>query len=103
MRILLILGALVLLAAIVLLLWYGVTGGRPRAATPPRWEPHTETDGGVTVVVVRRVSRSGDQVTELGRQVVAEIPDADPDWESRYHEAMATARSRVAALEIESD
>lgn len=101
MRILLILGALALLAAIALLLWYGVTGGRPKAAAP-RWETHTETGGGVTVVVVRKVSRSGDRITELGRQVVAEIPDADPDWESRYHEAMATARSRVAALESEA-
>ncbi|GLW67499.1 hypothetical protein Arub01_57420 [Actinomadura rubrobrunea] len=102
MRLLLILAALALFAVIGWLLWYGVTGGRSRTAAPARWETHTESGGGVTVVVVRRVSGSGDRITELGRQVVAEIPDGVPDWEARYHEAMAQARSRVAALEIES-
>ncbi|MFD0853995.1 hypothetical protein ACFQ07_17290, partial [Actinomadura adrarensis] len=60
----------------------------------------TESRDGVTTVLVRRVDPAG---IELGRQIIATIPDGDPDWESRYHEAMAQARSRVATLEIESD
>lgn len=46
---------------------------------------------------------AGDVLAEIGRQTVAAIPDADPEWEERYHEAMAQARSRVAALESEAD
>ncbi|MEO3828504.1 hypothetical protein [Actinomadura sp. B10D3] len=46
---------------------------------------------------------AGGLLAELGRQTVASIPDGDPEWEERYHEAMAAARSRVAALESEAD
>ncbi|WP_165978644.1 hypothetical protein, partial [Actinomadura darangshiensis] len=69
-----------------------------------RWEAHTESSAGVTTVVVRQVSRNGDGdvLAEIGRQTVAAIPDGDPAWEARYHEAMAEARSRVAALEAEA-
>lgn len=64
-----------------------------------RWETHTESGGGQTSVIVRRVATTG---VELGRQVVATIPDSAPDWELRYHEAMAEARSRLAALNAQS-
>jgi hypothetical protein len=64
-----------------------------------RWETHTESGGGQTSVVVRRVATTG---AELGRQLVATIPDSAPDWELRYHEAMAEARSRLAALKSQS-
>lgn len=64
-----------------------------------RWETHTESGGGQTSVVVRRVATTG---VVLGRQVVAAIPDSAPDWELRYHEAMAEARSRLAALRAQS-
>lgn len=66
---------------------------------PPRWEAATELRDNVTIVLVRQVAGG----RELGRQVVAEIPADAPDWETRYHEAMAAARSRTAALRSEAD
>jgi hypothetical protein len=38
---------------------------------------------------------------ELGRQVIGAIPDTAPDWDTRYHEAMAEARSRLAAIKAQ--
>jgi hypothetical protein len=64
-----------------------------------RWETHTESGGGLTAVLIRRVATNG---VELGRQTIATIPDAAADWDMRYHEAMAEARNRLAALESES-
>ncbi|MBO2452071.1 hypothetical protein J4573_33635 [Actinomadura barringtoniae] len=103
MRLVIILVAIALLAVVVILIAYGVRGGKTRSAAPARWETHTESAGGTTAVLVRQVTRmpDGELLAELGRQIVAEIPDADPDWEARYHEAMATARSRIAALEAQ--
>ncbi|SNS15858.1 hypothetical protein [Actinomadura mexicana] len=109
MRFLIVLVALAVPAVVVVLLLYGLSDrssrGRARLEGGARWEPHTESSGGVTTVVVRRVSRggAGDVLAEIGRQTVAAIPDADPEWEEHYHEAMAQARSRVAALESEVD
>ncbi|GGU09214.1 hypothetical protein [Actinomadura citrea] len=109
MRFLIVLAALAVVAVVVVLLLYGFSDrssrSRARLEGGARWEPHTESTGGVTAVVVRRVSRgaAGDVLAEIGRQTVATIPDADPEWEERYHEAMAQARSRVAALESEAD
>lgn len=102
MRLLIILALLVVVVLVVLLLYSAI--GRVRDDLEPRWETHTESSGGVTTVIVRQVTRdpSGALVTELGRQAIATIPDSDPDWETRYHEAMAQARSRVATLEIEA-
>ena len=92
---------LVVVGALVFLLiqWvsHGSTGSSVRSAHA-RWQADTELSAGHTVVVVRRLA--GD--TELGRQVVASIPDKADDWDVRYHEAMAEARSRAAALEAES-
>jgi hypothetical protein len=115
MRLLILLAALALIAAVVIMLYYafstgpvergegGRGGGREggRQLRPEtHWEPHTESSGGVTTVLVRQITSGG---RELGRQVIDTIPDAEPDWEGRYHEAMAQARSRVAALRIEGD
>jgi len=102
-RLVVMLIAVALLAVVAILIAYGVRGGRARSAAPARWETHTESVGGTTAVLVRQVTRmpDGELLAELGRQVVAEIPDTDSDWEARYHEAMATARSRVAALEAQ--
>jgi hypothetical protein len=87
---------LLFVALVVAVLYVAVRGtARPPR---PRWEAATELRGGVTVVLVRHVAGG----RELGRQVVAELPGDAPDWETRYHEAMAIARSRAAALEIES-
>lgn len=68
-----------------------------------RWETHTISADGVTTVIVRKVAQGPRGLVEFGRQSIAAIPDNDPDWETKYHEAMAQARSRVAALQIESD
>ncbi|MEU9839958.1 hypothetical protein AB0C69_12125 [Actinomadura sp. NPDC048032] len=109
MRFLIVLVALAVAAVVVVLLLYGFSDrssrSRARLEGGARWEAHTESTGGVTTVVVRRVSRggAGEVLAELGRQAVAAIPDGDPEWEERYHEAMARARSRVAALESEAD
>jgi hypothetical protein len=100
-RLVLILDAVVVMAVVVLLIAYGTKGGARSSVTS--WETHTESVGGTTKVLVRQVTRrrDGELAAELGRQVIAEIPDADPDWEARYHVAMASARSRVAALEAQ--
>ncbi|MFI0485594.1 hypothetical protein [Actinomadura sp. 9N215] len=110
MRFVIVLVMLAVVAVVVILLLYGFAdrasaGGRARLERGARWETHTESSGGVTAVVVRRVSRNdvGDVLAEVARQIVASIPDGDPEWETRYHEAMAQARSRVAALESETD
>ncbi|MFD0685446.1 hypothetical protein [Actinomadura fibrosa] len=109
MRFLILLVMLAVAAAVIVLLLYAFGGigrdGRRTARPGARWEAHTESSGGVTTVVVRQVSRdgSGDVVSEHGRQTIAAIPDADPAWEERYHDAMAQARSRVAALESQND
>ena len=110
MKFLVILAMPAVAVVVVVLLMHGFGG---RSATAPagarerdaRWETHTESSGGVTTVVVRRVARddAGDVTGELGRQTVATIPDDDPEWETRYHDAMAQARSRVAALDSETD
>ncbi|NVI89445.1 hypothetical protein [Actinomadura sp. BRA 177] len=108
MRFLIVLVALAVVAVVVVLLMYAFadrSSGRTALERGARWEAHTESSGGVTTVVVRQVSRddAGDLRAELGRQTVAAIPDGDPEWEERYHEAMAQARSRVAALESEAN
>ncbi|GAA2624410.1 hypothetical protein SMC26_36705 [Actinomadura fulvescens] len=101
MRFLILLVALALLAAVIVLLLYGLRGTAESKPAAVRWEAHTEAVGGVTTVVVRRLADN--TRTESGRQVIASIPDDDPEWETRYHEAMAQARSRVAALESQTD
>lgn len=96
MRALQFLFVLTMLAAVLFLVYAWVRRGDSTPA--PRWQVDTELSEGQTLVVIRRLSGE----TELTRQVVASIPDKAPDWDARYHEAMAEARSRVAALEVES-
>ncbi|MFA1551101.1 hypothetical protein [Actinomadura chokoriensis] len=109
MRFLIVLVALAVAAAVVVLLVYAFAdrspSGRAALERGACWEAHTESSGGVTTVAVRQVTRSdtGDLIAEIGRQTVASIPDGDPEWEKRYHEAMAQARSRVAALRSQAD
>ncbi|WP_301175162.1 hypothetical protein [Actinomadura geliboluensis] len=108
MRFLIVLVALAVAAAVVVLLVYAFADrsapGGAALERGARWETHTESSGGVTTVVVRQVTRddAGDLLAELGRQTVAAIEDGDAEWEERYHEAMAQARSRVAALQSEA-
>jgi hypothetical protein len=89
----------VLLLAVLLAALLIAAFRRPDPDRGPRWEAATELRDGTTVVLVRQVADG----RELGRQVVAEIPADAPDWETRYHEAMASARSRAAALHSEAD
>jgi hypothetical protein len=100
-------GIVVILGLIVVLVVYGLTGsgGPSRAALEQssRWETHTEVGDGATTVAVRRVAQTRSGPYELGRQVISTIPDDAADWDTRYHDAMAEARSRVAALESETD
>lgn len=76
-----------------------VTAFRPARDGRARWEATTELHDDVTVVLIRHLAGGREQ----GRQVVAELPAGLPDWDTRYHEAMAEARSRAAALHSESD
>lgn len=90
--------AALLFVALVAAVLYVAVRGTGRHTPRPRWEAATELRDGVTVVFVRHTAGG----RELGRQVIAKLPADAPDWEIRYHEAMATARSRAAALEIET-
>jgi hypothetical protein len=100
-------GVIVILCLLVVLVAYGLFGtltpGRAALEEGARWEAYTEVGDGVTTVAVRRVAQTRSGPLELGRQVIRTIPDDDPEWETRYHAAMAEARSRVATLESESD
>jgi hypothetical protein len=96
MRALEILLAVTLLAAVLFLVYAWVRRGDSTPA--PRWQADTELSPGHTLVVIRKLSGEN----ELARQVVASIPDKAPDWDTLYHDAMAEARSRAAALESES-
>jgi hypothetical protein len=90
--------AALLFVSLVVAVLYVAVRGTGRRTPRPRWVADTELRDGVTVVLVRHVAGG----RELGRQVIAELPADAPDWETRYHEAMAIARSRAAALEIET-
>jgi hypothetical protein len=76
---------------------------RAKAVRRGAWTTATELKDGHTIVVVRQVAEIRGAPVELARQVIAKIPDGVPDWDTRYHEAMAEARLRASALEIESD
>ncbi|SEG60190.1 hypothetical protein SAMN04489712_107115 [Thermomonospora echinospora] len=105
MRLLVLVAAVLLVALAVMLVVSAFTrerGGGEALEATARWEAHTVSADGVTTVVVRKVAQTPQGPVEFGRQSIASIPDGDPEWESRYHEAMAQARSRVAALQIEA-
>ncbi|HEX6471358.1 MAG TPA: hypothetical protein VF069_19815 [Streptosporangiaceae bacterium] len=98
---------LILIAVIAYLVVIAARGPgtteRAKAVRRAEWTTGTDMQDGRTIVVVRQVAEVRGAQVELARQVVAEIPDAAPDWEQRYHEAMAEARARAAALRSESD
>jgi|ERR671914_353886 hypothetical protein len=107
MRFLIVLLALLLIAMVIYLVINAMRGPsqaeRAKAARRAAWTTATEMKNGHTIVLARQVSEIRGATVELARQVIAEIPDGAPDWDSRYHLAMAEARARVSALEIESD
>lgn len=107
MRILAMPFTLIVIAVVVYLVIIAMRGPsraeRTKAVRAATWTTGTEMKDGHTIVVVRQVAEVRGASVELARQVIAEIPDGAPDWEQRYHEAMAEARSRASALQIESD
>jgi hypothetical protein len=91
--------ALAVIAAIILMVVLLTRGaGHGKSPEPTRWVVGTELKDGTTRVFIRHLA--GER--ELGRQVVREIAADAEDWEVRYHEAVAEARSRAAALTSES-
>lgn len=107
MRFLVFLIALLVIALLIYLLISAMRGSsqaeRTKAVRQAAWTTATEMKNGHTIVLVRQVAEIRGETVEMARQVIAEIPDGIPDWESRYHEAMAEARSRASALQIESE
>jgi hypothetical protein len=107
MRVLVMPLTLLAIAVVVYLVVIAVRGPSPaertKAVRRAEWTTATEMKDGHTIVVVRQVAEVRGASVELARQVIAEIPDAAPDWDQRYHEAMAEARSRASALQIESE
>ena len=94
----------VALIVIVLVVYLVITALRgpsraehSKAVRSAAWQTATEMKDGTTIVLVRQVAEVRGETVELARQVVAEIPDKAPDWDNRYHEAMAEARARAAA------
>jgi hypothetical protein len=97
--------AAVLLAAyLVYSVVRAVTGrARPAALTSAPvpagpWQVHHYADGGLTVVVVARLTPAGAIVEQ---HVVEQIPDADPDWTRRFLGAKQEAEERAFHLNAE--
>ena len=66
-----------------------------------RWRcAHYDADG-VTRVVLQKTPLDGDQV--LDEHLVATVPIDDPEYESRFLSAMATARERRALFDSEEE
>jgi hypothetical protein len=104
----LVLPLMLLVIALLIYLMLSATRGpsqaeRAKAARRAGWTTATEMKDGHTIVLVRQMAEIRGAPVELARQVIAQIPDGVPDWETRYREAMAEARIRVSTLEIESD
>jgi hypothetical protein len=79
-------------------------GSAPRplpSTVGARWQvTHYEVNG-ATRVVLRKVLPDG--ATVVDEHVVASLPVDDPDYDSRFLEAMAQARQRLALFESEED
>lgn len=98
--------AVVLVAALVVVLWF-VLGRSDRTSTnraeeAAPWRAHDVSRDGVTHVVVRRtvVGPEGETV-ELEAREVSALPDADPEYDVQLAEAMARARARADVLNRE--
>lgn len=97
--------AVVVVVALIVVSVVGVSNaiaGRrdsPRLFASTRWHAAHVSDGRTTHIMVQRVG--GGQVLEW-RQV-SSVPDDDEDYDARFLEAMALARSRAATLNAEDD
>ena len=95
--------AVIGLVAVVVLVIATFVMSRARPVREPvgsgHWRAtHYEADG-VTRVVVQKVSATG--VNLLDEHVVAELHRDDADFDSRFLEAMSTARQRQSVFEAE--
>lgn len=102
-----------ILALVVLLVLVGIgalAGARAIASAPRRraavtgpglWRTNHYDVKGVTRVVVQKVSPGGTNI--LNEHVVATVRLNDPDYDSTFMAAMATARERRAIFESEAD
>ena len=89
--------AVVVFAVVLLLMSRSKEERRPVGAG--HWRAtHYEADG-VTRVVVQKLSATG--VNLLDEHVVAELRRDEVDFDSRFLEAMATARQRQSLFEAE--
>jgi hypothetical protein len=100
--------AIAVLAVVVMiaLTMYALTRGSGKPEVTPvdstaRWVATHYSVDTVTRVAVRKVRVDGRDV--LDEHVLVEIPDNDPDFEAKFIDAMAQARTRAALFELESD
>jgi hypothetical protein len=95
--------AVVVLLAVVVLVAATYLMSRSQSRREPvgtgHWRATHYESGGVTRVVVQKVSATG--VNLLDEHVVAELPRDDPDFDGRFLEAMSTARQRQSVFEAE--
>jgi hypothetical protein len=74
---------------------------QPTPASPGQWRATHYDVKGVTKVVLQKLSPTGANL--LNEHVVATIPLDDPDYDTAFMTAMATARERRALFESEED
>jgi hypothetical protein len=95
--------ALVALLVVVVFVAASYLMSRSKSRREPvssgHWRATHYEAGGVTRVVVQKVSATG--VNLLDEHVVAELHRDDTDFDSRFLEAMSTARQRQSVFEAE--
>lgn len=101
-----VLAPLVILVILVAIAWFVVRAAdtlprRPqrRSMEPACWRvAHTSREGTTQVLVRREDPVSGEVLDE---REVGSVPDADPDFDAKLMEALATAHSRAALFNTE--
>jgi hypothetical protein len=73
----------------------------PAASSPGQWRATHYDVKGSTKVVLQKMSTGGANL--LNEHVVATIPLDDPEYDTKFMTAMATARERRAMFESEED
>jgi hypothetical protein len=99
----------VVVLSLVGLLLYAVVSRAAQGTTPrplpsmagARWQVTHYESSGATRVVLRKVLADGASVVD--EHVIASVPVDDPDYDSRFLEAMARARARLSLFESEED
>jgi hypothetical protein len=92
--------------AVIAYATYALVSGTERrrdqvARAGSRWVATHYAVNGATRIAVRNVRPGTDDV--LDEHVIAEIMDSDPNFDTRFLEAMAEARDRAALFESEPD